>query len=67
MIAKEGKSITEGGKWADWIPVGCASQDALWLMKSKKITIIVASRRPSIEIEGYTLQSPPSGALLKPH
>ncbi|HVF98935.1 MAG TPA: hypothetical protein VND68_03790 [Chloroflexia bacterium] len=46
---------------------GTPCGDALWLMKSKKITIIGASRRPSIEIEGYTLQSPPSGALLKPH
>jgi hypothetical protein len=26
--------------------------------------IIVASRRPSIEIAGYTLQSPPYGGLL---
>ena len=30
-------------------------------MNTNKIINIAARRRPSIEIEGYTLQSPPSG------
>jgi GT2 family glycosyltransferase len=53
---------------ADWgeVPLLGFRRHSLLLMHIHTITIVVTSRRPSIEIEGYTMRSPcGTGALYK--
>jgi hypothetical protein len=58
------------------MPPGCSwtqlrdrvpHMDAPWLMKVRKLIIMVASRRPAIEIAGYTYKVPLRGTPQAPY